>query len=159
MPSVVALLVTASLVGATQARMLGQAASSMGAPPRAERLKSVEPLSTDDLSKLIEGVGRAVDGRVVRVREGALSRQVTELERTGAFAMLMGRLPVADGGVKDIDGVVVRGLRAPATPATFEVEASQYLWVDVSTLLPKRYELVFAVPGMGDGFVDFLYDD
>lgn len=155
----VTLLVTTGLVGATQARMLGQSATSVATPPAAQRLKGAEPLSTDDLAQFIDGVGRALGTRVVRVREGAVSRQVTDVERAGAFAMLSGLLPVADGGVKEIDGVVVRGLRAPATPATFEVDASQFLWVDISTLLPKRYELVFGVPGMGDGFVDFVYDD
>jgi hypothetical protein len=147
------------LIGATQAGILGQSAASLAAPPRTERLKSAEPLSPDDLSQFIDGVGRAIGSRVVRVREGALSRQVTDLERAGAFAMLAGLLPVADGGVREIDGVIVRGLRAPATPATFEVDASQFLWVDVTTLLPKRYELLFGLPGMGDGFVDFVYDD
>lgn len=122
------------------------------------RLRQSEPLTDNELAQFIERVGRAVDGLTVRVREGAISRAVSENERLGAFAILMGRFPVTDGGIRSIDGVAVRGLRAPATPANSEVEASQYLWIDLETLLPRRYELAFGVPGMGDGFVDFSYD-
>lgn len=123
-----------------------------------KRLADAAPLSDEELAQLVDRTGTSVSGRVVRVREGAMVRQVTDVERQGAFAMLAGRLPVADAGTKTIEGVVVRGLRAPATPPVSEVDASQYLWVDVRTFLPMRFEVTFSVPGMGDGYVDFTYD-
>lgn len=123
-----------------------------------KRLADAAPLSDEELAQLVERAGNSVSGKIVRVREGAMVRQVTDIERQGAFAMLAGRLPVADAGAKTIEGVVVRGLRAPATPPISEVDASQFLWVDVRTFLPMRFEVTFSVPGMGDGYVDFTYD-
>lgn len=137
----------------------GQAPSAADASAFKTRVTLTAALSQDDLARLVEEVGRALEGRAVHVREGSLTRRITDGERLGVFAMLMGRLPVADAGPKVIEGSAVRGIRAPATPPNSEVDASQFLWVDVLTLLPKRYELSFSVPGMGDGFVDFTYDE
>ena len=108
------------------------------------RLNASEPLTEDDIARTLEAVGRAMSGRGARVRQGALTRQLDEKERAQLFNVLGDPRGLADAGRRTIDGTMVRGLRAPATSPQSEIEAAGTVWIDVNTLLPRRYELTLA---------------
>lgn len=72
--------------------------------------------------------------------------------------VLSGTVAVVDVGLKATAAGPVRGLRSPATPPRSEVGANQILWIDVESLLPRRFEFLYDVPGMGDIAYDFIFE-
>ena len=38
-----------------------------------------------------------------------------------------------------------------------EVDATQTLWIDVDTFVPKRYEFQYSMPGFGDYAYDLTF--
>ena len=123
------------------------------------RLKSSEPLTEDDIARTLEAVGRATSGRGPRVRQGVLTRQLDEKERAQLLNVLGDPRGLADAGLRTIDGTTVRGVRAPATSPQSEIEATGTVWIDVKTLLPRRYELTSAMPGFGERAFDLVFEN
>jgi hypothetical protein len=57
---------------------------------------------------------------------------------------------VYDGGLK-VDGKNAwRSLKTGGTTPLSELDATQTLWIDVDTFVPKRYEFEYSSPGFGD---------
>jgi len=123
------------------------------------RLKASEPLTEDDIERTLEAVGRAMSGKGPRIRQGALTRQLDEKERGQLFDVLGDPRGLADAGLRTIDGTMVRGVRAPATSPQSEIEATGTVWIDVNSLLPRRYELTSAMPGFGDRAFDLVFEN
>src|SRR6185295_18150427 len=111
-------------------------------------------LSRDDQARLITEAGRAMSGKVARIQDGPLTQDLDDKSRAGIFAILTGRLPVTDGGLRTTADGPLRGLRAPATPVQSEVDATETLWIDTGTLLPRRFEFTYSMPGFGDAAFD-----
>jgi hypothetical protein len=64
---------------------------------------------------------------------------------------------VYDGGLR-VDGKKVwRGLKTGATPALSELDATQTLWIDVDSFVPRRYEFEYSSPGFGDYAYDLTF--
>lgn len=122
------------------------------------RLAEPAVLRPDELAALIGHTAQAVEGRRLRVTDGTISRPVDERGRQVLFLVLSGTVPLEDVGVRTSDGGRVRGLRAPATPPRSEVGAKQTLWIDIDTLLPRRFEFAYEVPGLGDLAYDLVFD-
>jgi uncharacterized tellurite resistance protein B-like protein len=120
------------------------------------RLKQAQRLSGEEMTRLFEEIGRATTGKVLRARRGALTMELDQKQRAEVFGMLADPSAVYDGGARVEAGVTMRALSAGGTPPNSEVEATQRLWIDGETFLPRRYELAFALPGLGDYSYDLV---
>jgi hypothetical protein len=114
------------------------------------RLATPARLSDDELARLINEVIGALGNRVVRVREGNSTRTLDAKGRADVLAVLTGTFPVADVGLRKDGEQTLRGIGGPGTPIHSELDAAQTLWIDIDTLLPRRFDLVYSLPGMGD---------
>jgi hypothetical protein len=123
------------------------------------RLASAERLSRDDIARVLEATGRAMAGRPPRARQGAVTRPLDEKERAQVFDVLADPYGLEDVGIQHIGDATVRGLRAPATSPQSEIEANATVWIDVATLLPRRYDFAYAMPGFGDVTLDLTFDN
>jgi hypothetical protein len=123
-----------------------------------DRLQTDVELSRDDRARLIDGAARAMAGKVARIQDGPLTQALDEKTRARIFSMLTGRLPVDDGGRRTTAAGTWRGLRAPATPVQSEVDATDTLWIDTVTLLPRRFEFTYSMPGFGDAAFDLTFE-
>jgi hypothetical protein len=148
--------------GLSMLLLAGSAAAQPGAVDSSEafraRLKANVELSQDDRTRLIAESARAMAGKVARIQDGPLTHDLDDKSRAGIFAILTGRLPVEDGGLRMAGGGTLRGLRAPATPPQSEVDASETLWIDLETLLPRRFEFTYSMPGFGDAAFDLTFE-
>jgi hypothetical protein len=124
---------------------------------RARLTMSIE-LSRDDQARLIAASAQAMSGKVARIQDGPLTHNLDDKSRAGIFAILTGRLPVEDGGLRTTARGTWRGLRAPATPVQSEIDASETLSIDTETLLPRRFEFTYSMPGMGDAAFDLTFE-
>lgn len=133
-----------------------QDAPSVTATLRA-RLAEPAVLRPEEVAELISQTTQAIEGRGLRVTDGTTSSAVDDRGREILFIILSGTVPIEDVGLQATGSGRVRGLRAPATPPRSEVGAKQTLWIDVATLLPRRFEFAYEVPGLGDIAYDLMF--
>ena len=136
-------------------------AVACGGPDRAigARLASPAKLTSEEIAQTLQAVGRAMRGRQPRMKQGAVTRPLDERERAQVFDVLADARGLEDVGIKQNDGVTARGLRVPATSPQSEIEATGTLWIDVNTLLPRRYDFAYAMPGFGDYTLDLTFEN
>lgn len=115
-----------------------------------ERLHQETRLTDAELGQVRMEVGRRVADRPIRLAEGGASRVLDADERGGVLEVLTLEAGVFDEGVRREGARTFRVLNGPARSTNAEIEASQRLWVDADTLLPRRYEFAYAFPGVGD---------
>jgi hypothetical protein len=120
------------------------------------RLKQEQLLSRDEMVRLYQEIGRALEGKTITVRQGAVTRELNDEERAAVIGLLSVPELVGDRGVRVVDGATLRGVNANATPPTSEIDASQTLWIDVDTFQPRRYEFGYSMPGLGDYAYDLI---
>lgn len=123
-----------------------------------ERLKQTTSLSNEELGRVRNEVGRAIEGKQVRIKEGAATREVNEEQRSVVLGMLTYPAGMYDEGLRQDGGTTFRVLNAPGESTNFEIEASRKLWIDVETFLPRRFEFVYAFPGYGDYSYDLIVE-
>jgi hypothetical protein len=123
------------------------------------RLASPAKLSQDDAARALDAIGRAMGGRAPRVTQGAVTRPLDEKERAQIFDVLADARGLEDVGIRQIGGATVRGLRVPATSPQSEIEATGTVWIDVDSLLPRRYDFAYAMPGFGDTTLDLTFEN
>jgi hypothetical protein len=130
-----------------------------GGPDRGltRRLESSARLSQEEIARTLEATGRAMGGRTPLVRQGPVTRPLDEKERAQVFDVLADPRGLEDAGIQHIGDATVRGLRAPATSPQSEIEATGTVWLDVHTLLPRRYDFVYGMPGFGDVTLDLTF--
>ncbi|MBM3773027.1 MAG: hypothetical protein FJW27_17425 [Acidimicrobiia bacterium] len=135
-------------------------AQETGSATAALRSRLAEPaaLAPDELMALIHHTNQAIEGRRLRVTDGTTSSPVDDRGRDVLFVTLSGTVPVEDIGLQSAPAWRLRGLRAPATPPRSEVGAKQTLWIDIATLLPRRFEFAYEIPGLGDITYDLVFD-
>jgi hypothetical protein len=141
---------------------------AMAAPARAQdapdpavvraRLADVTPLSAEEIGHAIEAINATIARRPFKVTDGTQLSLVDDRARDMLLLVLSGTVAVADLGLKTTATGTVRGLRSPATPPRSEVAANQILWIDVESLVPRRFEFLYDVPGMGDIAYDLIFD-
>ena len=123
-----------------------------------ERFRNEQRLTDAELAQVRAVIARAIDGKVVRARDGTESRVLQAEERAEVFNMLEHPEGLFDEGLRREAEGLVRVLNAPGKSNNAEIEASQRLWVDVETLLPRRYLFQYAFPGYGDVAFDLLVE-
>ena len=121
------------------------------------RLKQETRLTPDEIRRLFDVMAPAIAGQKVAVREGALTRVLDEEQRTAVLGMLSDPGAVYDGGLK-IDGANSwRALKTGGTAPLVELDATQTLWVDADSFIPRRYEFEYSSPGFGDYAYDLSF--
>jgi hypothetical protein len=122
-----------------------------------ERLKQTSPLSNEELGRLGDEVSKTMAGKTF-LREGAESPRIEGEQRAIVFGMLTEPAGLFDEGLRENDGVTCRVINAPGISNNAEIEASRRLWIDVETLLPRRFEFAYAFPGLGDYSFDLTVE-
>lgn len=115
-----------------------------------ERLHQETRLTDAELGQLRFEVGRRVGDRAIRLIEGGSSRVLDAEERRGVLEVVTLEAGVFDEGMRREGAATFRVLNGPARSTNAEIEASQRLWVDADTLLPRRYEFAYAFSGVGE---------
>jgi hypothetical protein len=121
------------------------------------RLKQERRLTRDELRRLFDEIAPVIAGRPVHVKQGAVTRALDEEQRVAVLGMLSDPAAVYDSGLKLEGGSAWRGVKAGGTPVMSEVDATQTLWIDTDTLVPKRYEFAYSMPGFGDYAYDLSF--
>jgi hypothetical protein len=120
------------------------------------RLKREAQLSNDELGVLRNEVTRTIVGKRFRIKEGATTRELSAEQQTMLFEMLGDPAGMFDEGLRRDRGAALRVLNAPGRSNNSEIEASQRLFVDIETFLPKRYQFDYAFPSADDFAVDLV---
>jgi len=115
-----------------------------------ERLHQEARLTDAELGRVRLEVGRRVGDRPIWLTEGGTSRALDAEERRGVLEVVTLEAGVFDEGVRREGSKTFRVLNGPARSTNAEIEASQRLWLDADTLLPRRYEFAYAFPGVGE---------
>ena len=123
-----------------------------------ERLRDEQQLTDAELAQVRAVIARAIDGNVVRAREGNETRELKNAERADVFNMLEHPEGLFDEGLRREPEGLVRVLNAPGKSDNLEIEASQRLWIDVEALTPRRYLFQYAFPGYGDVAFDLVVE-
>jgi hypothetical protein len=123
-----------------------------------ERLRQKPQLSTEDLTRVRTEVGKAIAGRKVRIKEGAVARDLNEEQRAVVLGMLTEPAGLFDEGLHEEANGTFRILNAPGESTNPEIEASRRLWIDIQTFLPRRFEFAYAFPGNGDYAFDLVVE-
>jgi hypothetical protein len=123
-----------------------------------ERLRQKPQLSTEDLTRVRTEVGKAIAGRKVRIKEGAVARDLNEEQRAVVLGMLTEPAGLFDEGLREEANGTFRILNAPGESTNPEIEASRRLWIDIQTFLPRRFEFAYAFPGNGDYAFDLVVE-
>lgn len=118
------------------------------------RLGQEARLSEPEVDRLCDEVARSVEGKSVRITVHGGTATPEGDQRAEVFSLLRDRAGVYDEGLKREGAISYRILNGPGKSDNAEVEATQRLWVDVATLIPRRYEFTYAFQGYGD----YAYD-
>jgi hypothetical protein len=118
------------------------------------RLKQQRQLTPEEMVRLYEEIGRTLGARKLLAKQGAVTRELDEREQAAVLGMLSDPTLVGDSGVRVEGARTLRGLHANGTPRISEIEATQFLWIDVDAFVPARYEFTYAMAGLGD----YTYD-
>jgi hypothetical protein len=122
-------------------------------PERAElrsRMAQEARLSDDELGRLLDEIAGDLEGKTVRITDSVGAQVPGPEPEAEVFSMLRNRIGVFDEGLRRDGEATYRVLNAPGKSDNAEIEASQRLWIDVATLLPRRYEFSYAFQGYGD---------
>jgi len=120
-------------------------------PARVElraRLKQNTQLTTEEVGKVLDEVGRSLEGKTVQLHQDGKSVAMTQEQNDVVLGMLKYRAGVFDETLRTENGVTYRVINAPGESNDPEYEATRRLLVDVETFLPRRFEFSFGVPGM-----------
>src|SRR6476620_1168211 len=121
------------------------------------RLKQQMRLTPEEVRELFAQIAPVIAGKQVHVTQGAFSRPLEDSERTSVLGMLSDPGEVYDGGLK-VDGKNVwRGLKTGGATVLSELDATQTLWIDVDSFVPRRYEFEYSSPGFGDYVYDLTF--
>jgi uncharacterized tellurite resistance protein B-like protein len=122
------------------------------------RLTQNAPLSNVELAQLRAVVAAAVEGKHLRIREGAERRDLDPEERHVVLGMLTEPAGMFDEGLRQQSGETFRVLNAPGLSADAEIEATRRLWIDLETFLPRHFEFAYAFSGHGDYAFDLVVE-
>jgi hypothetical protein len=140
--------------------LIGVAACTAADPPqRAElraRIAQEARLSPDEIARVFEQVGQALQGKTIRVARGATTTELPSAERDVVLGMLGDRAGVFDEGLRSGGGRRARVFNAPGISNNPEIEASRRLFVDVETFLPLRFEYAYAFSSPDDYSLDLI---
>jgi hypothetical protein len=122
------------------------------------RLRQEARLSSDELARVRDEVGKTIAGKRLRIKEGPRGRPLDDDQRAVVFGMLTEPAGMYDEGLRREAQATFRVLNAPGRSHDSEVEATRRLWIDVDTFLPRRFQFTYAFPGYGDYAFDLIVD-
>jgi len=120
------------------------------------RLKQERRLTPDEIRAFFDQIAPGVGDKKVSVQQGAVTRELSAEERTAVLGILSDPGRVYDEGLRREGNSIWRGLTTGATPAMSELDAMQTLWIDIDSLVPRRYEFAYSSPGFGDYAFDLV---
>jgi hypothetical protein len=123
-----------------------------------QRLEQEARLSDQELGRLCDEVGRTIEGRAFRIKDGDATKELIGEQHSVVFGMLSNRAGLFDEGLRREGGITYRVLNGPGRSNNAEIEAAQRLWIDVETFLPLRYQFFYAFPGYGDYAYDLVVE-
>jgi len=126
-------------------------------PALRTRLKQETRLTPAEMRTFFDQIAASIAGKKLMVREGALARPLDDRHGGSVLALLSAPESVSDAGLEVEGGHLWRGVEADATPALAELSASQTLWIDVDSFVPRRYEFKYSSPGFGDYAYDLTF--
>jgi hypothetical protein len=150
MPRVLCLLIVMSSLVACQRE--APAHSALRA-----RLKQETRLTPDEIRTFFDQIAGAIADQKVTVREGALTRALDGQQRESVLGLLSDPGLVSDAGLRVEGGHTWRGIESDATPPLAELSATQTLWIDSDSFVPRRYELKYSSAGFGDYTYDLIF--
>lgn len=121
------------------------------------RLKEERRLTPDEIRAFFDQIAPGVADKKVSVKQGAVTRELSAEERTSVLGILSDPGRVYDEGLRHEGNGIWRGLTTGATPAMSELDAMQTLWIDIDSLVPRRYEFAYSSPGFGDYAYDLVF--
>jgi len=128
--------------------MMTSACGSPEDPARAElraRLKQTASMSKEELGRVLDEVGRGIQGKTVKLKQGNETRELDEQQREAVLGILTYRAGVFDEGMRTTDGATLRIINAPGKSSNAELDAARRLLIDADTLLPRRFEFISGV--------------
>lgn len=84
--------------------------------------------------------------RTFVIRDPAGTRTLDERQRTIVFGMLSHPAGVFDEGLEADDTGRFRVLNAPGESPSSEIDVARRLFIDVETMLPRRFEFTYGFP-------------
>jgi len=120
------------------------------------RLKEERRLTPDEIRAFFDQIAPGVGDKTVSAKQGAVTRELSAEERTSVLGILSDPGRVYDEGLRREGNSIWRGLTTGATPAMSELDAMQTLWIDIDSLVPRRYEFAYSSPGFGDYAFDLV---
>jgi hypothetical protein len=128
-------------------------------PDRTElraRLAQEGQLSQEEIARVFEQVGQAIQHKTIRVARGTTSTALGDAERSVVLGMLGDRAGVFDEGLRSGGGRRARVFNAPGLSNNPEIEATRRWFVDAETFLPLRFEFAYAFPSPDDYTLDLM---
>jgi hypothetical protein len=122
------------------------------------RLEQQEKLSTEEIGRVLDEVGRSLEGRTIRIVDGPSTSDLDEAQREVVLGMLTERAGIFDEGLQSAGGSALRVLNAPGRSENPEIEASRRLFIDVRTFLPRHFEFKYAFPSPDDYAFELVVD-
>ncbi len=113
-------------------------------------------MSPEELARVRGEVSKAIEGKQVRIKDGAGSIEMTEDVRAIVLGALVEYAGMFDEGLQPGVDPPVRILNSPGLSNEPEIEATRRLWIDVKTFEPKRFLFSHAFPGYGDYTYDLI---
>lgn len=108
-----------------------------------DRLRQEAALTPDELDRLRVEVTKTMASSVFQVREAERTRALDGEQQAVVFGMLSEPAGMFDEGLHEDPDGTFRVLNAPAASPSSEIDAARRLWIDVDTLLPRRFEYTY----------------
>ena len=122
------------------------------------RLKLEARLTPDEIRQFFQFIAQEIANKKLSATQGALTRALDDQERASVLGLLSEPDAVYDAGMRSMGMTTLRGLKTGATPVLSELDATQTLWIDVDTFVPRRYEFEYSSPGFGDYAYDLSFN-
>ena len=114
------------------------------------RLEQPDTLTPEEVGRVFDEISRTLQGKKVRAVRDGVATDLAADEREIVLGMLSDRVGVFDEGLRSM----MRVFNAPGLSTNPEIEAVRRLFVDVRTLLPRRFEFAYAFPSPDDYQLD-----
>jgi hypothetical protein len=111
-----------------------------------DRLRQDAQLESAELDQLRSEVLRSMGDQVFAIQAEDGTRPIPAERQAAVFGMLKDPSGVFDEGLRNESGHLVRVLNAPGLAPSSEIDAARRLFIDVETLLPRRFDFSYGFP-------------
>ena len=110
-----------------------------------ERLEQPAPLSHEEIDRLLDEVGRSLEGKTVKASQRGVVQDLDPAQHDVVLGMIANHVGVFDEGIRTTEQTTVRIVNAPGRPSNPELDAARHLWIDISTFVPTHFEFTSGV--------------